>query len=163
MASRRSSLHLSKDKDPSSESSSTKKTPGAQPSPTARPTSTTKASTTPVPVPCLPKITTQFNSQSAKSQPAQPVAGVGIHVPNSSNPHDTTRVNLETSAMPGSAAEAPRLDKTSSSYQTSNGLLSKNAPFEPQGFPDVPGRGSMEFVERLMENLRKVSQRNDAS
>ncbi|KAK1239464.1 hypothetical protein MKX07_008952 [Trichoderma sp. CBMAI-0711] len=30
---------------------------------------------------------------------------------------------------------------------------------EPEGFPDVPGCESMEFVERMMENLRKASQR----
>lgn len=33
---------------------------------------------------------------------------------------------------------------------------------EPEGFPDVPGSGSMEFVERMMQNLRKVSQHGDA-
>jgi hypothetical protein len=32
---------------------------------------------------------------------------------------------------------------------------------EPQGFPDVPGSGSMEFVERLMGNLRRVSQQGE--
>lgn len=34
---------------------------------------------------------------------------------------------------------------------------------QPEGFPDVPGCESMEFVERMMENLRRASQRRSAS
>ncbi|EHK16031.1 uncharacterized protein TRIVIDRAFT_163714 [Trichoderma virens Gv29-8] len=34
---------------------------------------------------------------------------------------------------------------------------------QPEGFPDVPGCESMEFVERMMENLRKASQRRPSN
>ncbi|UKZ89866.1 uncharacterized protein TrAFT101_004904 [Trichoderma asperellum] len=34
---------------------------------------------------------------------------------------------------------------------------------QPEGFPDVPGCESMEFVERMMENLRRASQRRSTS
>jgi flagellum-specific peptidoglycan hydrolase FlgJ len=34
---------------------------------------------------------------------------------------------------------------------------------EPQEFPDVPGCESMEFVERMMQNLRRASQRTDSA
>ncbi|KAL7943854.1 hypothetical protein V8C42DRAFT_328644 [Trichoderma barbatum] len=34
---------------------------------------------------------------------------------------------------------------------------------QPEGFPDVPGCESMEFVERMMENLRKASRRRPST
>lgn len=48
--------------------------------------------------------------------------------------------------------------KPSTTIQPLAGVL---AHYQPQEFPDVPGSESMEFVEKLMENLRKVSQRSD--
>ncbi|KAF4977574.1 hypothetical protein FZEAL_5945 [Fusarium zealandicum] len=51
---------------------------------------------------------------------------------------------------------------TEPAKQPPMGAAYNNATYEPQGFPDVPGCESMEFVERLMKNLRKVSQRGDA-
>ncbi|KAL6816769.1 hypothetical protein V8C40DRAFT_253674 [Trichoderma camerunense] len=53
--------------------------------------------------------------------------------------------------------------------QTGDGQAPQSSPtktamhHQPEGFPDVPGCESMEFVERMMENLRKASQRRPSN
>jgi hypothetical protein len=42
-------------------------------------------------------------------------------------------------------------------------ILAKNAPSGTQEFPDVPGRESMKFMERLLVNIRTIAHRDETA
>lgn len=127
---------------------------------------------TPVPIPQLPGISPRAPQQhpgvpqqaildrsprgstrtTAGPSTRQPVRSV--HISSSTSP-TSTPTRKQVPAHPVQPAERTLPDLVTKESNT----LSKTGPYEPQGFPDVPGCESMEFVERLMSNLRKVSQR----
>ncbi|PTB63798.1 hypothetical protein BBK36DRAFT_1126137 [Trichoderma citrinoviride] len=79
------------------------------------------------------------------------VNGTGNHTPQQSG----LDRGMSTTSVPVSTTIHPvKDDQPSPSYSTQ-----PLYHHEPEGFPDVPGCESMEFVERMMENLRKASQR----
>ncbi|CAM1510462.1 Fc.00g007970.m01.CDS01 [Cosmosporella sp. VM-42] len=119
----------------------------------AKPGSLPKISTTPVPIPKLPGMAQKhLAAQSITPQPRQALSSTqmpGIKAePLGLSPPSQMQ-----------AAQAQQAVSTATS-QPSTGLP---AGYGPQEFADVPGGESMEFVERLMNNLRKVSQRDDAA
>ncbi|KAF7547927.1 hypothetical protein G7Z17_g7384 [Cylindrodendrum hubeiense] len=106
------------------------------------PGDTIKVSTTPIPVPQLPGMMSQSGS----------VTQASAQTPAVSNSEQGKATDNKTGQLAGTPSEA--------SNQPSAEPNSAGALIEPQDFPDVPGCESMEFVERLMQNLRKVSQQN---
>lgn len=127
---------------------------------------------TPVPIPQLPGISPMASQQqpgvpqqaildqsprgstrtTARASTRQPAGSVQI---SSSTSPTYTPTRKQVPAHPVQPAERPLPEPVTKGSNT----LSKTGPYEPEGFPDVPGCESMEFVERLMSNLRKVSQR----
>ncbi|KAI5458125.1 hypothetical protein BGZ63DRAFT_427404 [Mariannaea sp. PMI_226] len=109
-----------------------------------------KISITPVPIPQLPGM-------------APPSLSEGGSLPMNEQTGSKAESDRETEATSHasptgqlhSAPSAPNTQLTSAN--------SSNIKSEPQSFADVPGGGSMDFVERLMQNLRKVSQRERTS
>ncbi|KAH6977008.1 hypothetical protein BKA56DRAFT_522227 [Ilyonectria sp. MPI-CAGE-AT-0026] len=110
-----------------------------------------------------------------KSSPTISIPGDTIKV--STTPIPTSRVSSTTSqsgaatpttSLPVSSSEQDKVLDTITAQPAQSPLEAKNQPLsqpnagnaaiEPQDFPDVPGCESMEFVERLMQNLRRVSQ-----
>ncbi|KAJ3533691.1 hypothetical protein NM208_g7872 [Fusarium decemcellulare] len=180
-ASRRSSLQHSENKGLPAESKPTAGSPPpTQRSPgqvaTSRATPGARISQTPVPIPQVPGIPPPATgaqhhvptqkpatlSESLASQQKGPTFETSrsqTSVPPQSNlgPDHQRHEPPMRQAQPGQHA-SPVPAKQPSTVPASN-----NPPYEPQGFPDVPGCESMEFVERLMQNLRKVSQRGDAA
>lgn len=127
---------------------------------------------TPVPIPRLPGIPPVASQQHAgvhqqaiSNQSSRAVttttAGAATcqsagpaHIPSSTSPA-SSQAHKQVPTHPAQAAE----DTLPAPVQKESNIPPKTGSFEPQGFPDVPGCESMEFVERLMSNLRKVSQR----
>ncbi|KAH7133337.1 hypothetical protein B0J13DRAFT_481032 [Dactylonectria estremocensis] len=110
------------------------------------PGDTIKVSTTPIPIPQLPGM---MNSSG-------PMTQVSARLPATSLPASSQGQGKVSENHTGQPAQTTHQTKDQPLAEAS----STDAPFAPQGFPDVPGCESMEFVERLMQNLRKVSQQN---
>ncbi|KAH6885771.1 hypothetical protein B0T10DRAFT_491569 [Thelonectria olida] len=105
-----------------------------------------KISTTPVPVPQLPGI-----AQSPTSAQSSPVTtGQTASVPGSGR-----RTRSMSQVSPTGQQQSP----PSAPPPQQAGVSSDNTNAETPSFADVPGGGSMEFVEKLMRNLRRVSRR----
>ncbi|UNI24603.1 hypothetical protein JDV02_010337 [Purpureocillium takamizusanense] len=122
--------------------------PAAQTSLSPTPMSGVKAttplrmSTTPVPIPRLPGI-----SQAATASPVP-----SPQVENASVPE-----------IGASSLDAPPQQALTSAISAPLDTQTSRVDEQKcQEFADVPGRGSMEFVERMMENLKKASQRDGA-
>lgn len=123
---------------------------------------------TPVPIPQLPgfpSVASQQHQQATLHQPPRtpirttPGASTRqparpAHTPSSTSP-TSAQAHKQVPAHPMQAAQRTLPEPA----QKESNVPPKTGPYEPQGFPDVPGCESMEFVERLMSNLRKVSQR----
>ncbi|ETS02192.1 hypothetical protein M419DRAFT_79465 [Trichoderma reesei RUT C-30] len=92
------------------------------------------------------------------ARPADTLRQATISV-NEAASHTTQNAHLDkhtsTASMPTFTPLQQVKDDQSSPPRSSQPLFRH----EPEGFPDVPGCESMEFVERMMENLRKASQR----
>jgi hypothetical protein len=127
---------------------------------------------TPVPIPQLPGIPPMASQQQpgvhqqvildqSSRGPTRTTAGAStrqpagsVHISSSTSP-TSAPTHKQVPAHPVRPAERTLPEPV----QKESNVLSKTGTYEPQGFPDVPGCESMEFVERLMSNLRKVSQR----
>ncbi|KAL6877848.1 hypothetical protein HDV57DRAFT_500688 [Trichoderma longibrachiatum] len=169
-------------------SASSSQEAGNSTGPTAKPAhQAPRISTTPVPLPkfamayqgnaVVPPSSPARMATPNLSQPAQsaPLAQQGQGAVAPQGPADAVReaatsvrgtashttqntdLNKETStaSMPASTTIQQVKDDQASPPRSSQPLFRH----EPEGFPDVPGCESMEFVERMMENLRKASQR----
>ncbi|RSM05768.1 hypothetical protein CEP52_006065 [Fusarium oligoseptatum] len=151
--------------------SSTQSSPPAGPTQKS-PKGSVTTKQTPVPIPQLPGIP-PVASQQHPGVPRQAILDQSPRGPRKTPTGASTRqsarlAHTPTSTSPTSAqahkqapahpVQAAQRTLTESAQKESN-VPSKTGPYEPQGFPDVPGCESMEFVERLMSNLRKVSQR----
>ncbi|KAJ4857686.1 jmjC domain, hydroxylase domain-containing protein [Trichoderma breve] len=112
---------------------------------------------------------------SAKHSPLQPGSPQGAY-PSTKAAVASSPSPPQESTSPGSstpkAVQPPQristtpvpLPKFSMSFQGTSSSPTKTAMHhQPEGFPDVPGCESMEFVERMMENLRKASQRRPSN
>ncbi|KAL6864450.1 hypothetical protein J3F83DRAFT_761814 [Trichoderma novae-zelandiae] len=118
-----------------------------------------RISTTPVPLPKF-AIPYQGNAAVSSSSPAR------VATPNMTQPTRSASLGPQgqdgrasTASMPASTTmQQVKDDQPIPSYHT-------QPPFQhqPEGFPDVPGCESMELVERMMENLRRASQRQRTS
>lgn len=126
---------------------------------------------TPVPIPQLPGIPPMASQQ----QPGVHQQAI-LDQPSRGSPRTTTRASTRqpTGSVHISSSTNPTSGPTHKQVPAhpvqpartlpvpvpkGSNALSKTGTYEPQEFPDVPGCESMEFVERLMSNLRKVSQR----
>ncbi|RFU77089.1 hypothetical protein TARUN_5134 [Trichoderma arundinaceum] len=88
-----------------------------------------------------------------------------VATPSNTNPSSTNSNVISNMHMP-TALVAPT---STTNQQTGADQSPQSCPtqlmadHQPEGFPDVPGCESMELVERMMENLRRASQRRDES
>lgn len=133
MASPQASKHRSPGDPQASQEPQTKSSPTI-----SIPGDTIKVSTTPIP-------TLQVSSTTSQSGAATPATSLPVY-----------------SSEQGKVLDTITAQPAQSHLEAKNQPLSQptagNAAIEPQDFPDVPGCESMEFVERLMQNLRRVSQ-----
>ncbi|KAH0496267.1 hypothetical protein TgHK011_003638 [Trichoderma gracile] len=169
-------------------STSSSQEPGNPTGPTAKPTQQApRISTTPVPLPkfampyqgtaVVPPSSPARVATPSLSQPTQSAhltqqgqGAVEPQVPADALQKATTSTNgtanhstqdsgsnkeTYTAPMPPSTTLQQMKDDQSNPSRSTQPLYQH----EPEGFPDVPGCESMEFVERMMENLRKASQR----
>ena len=111
------------------------------PIPGAKASTPLRLSTTPVPVPRMPGM-----SPAAAASPSLTPRVDGASVP-------STGVYCPC---------APPQNPTASSPAAQDEQAARVDERKHQEFADVPGRGSMDFVERMMENLKKASQRDGA-
>lgn len=149
---------------------SAKKLQGAQRSPSSEHTVNrqpfgAKVSNTPVPIPRLPGLAQQPASGPQQNAP--------LHSPAVLEGHST---ECPPSQIGGTVqtSEAARRQTSSASHgaghSTANqerashaATLAKNTPSGTQEFPDVPGRESMKFMERLLVNIRTIAHRDDTA
>lgn len=129
------------------------------PVPLPRSSAPTQGDTAASSTPCLARAEPSKSSE-AKEQPTDTPPKVTASInetPNSTN-HNV---------IPGMETSSALATPTPSTNQQAGADRPQAAPHrsktmthhQPEGFPDVPGCESMEFVERMMVNLRKASQR----
>jgi hypothetical protein len=144
-----------------------------------------KVSTTPVPLPKLPGMTpyqAASRAQAASPDLAQPnnapadVPKAGllqkdqpIHPPAHSDWGTDRHAPAPMEQTAGQMASEPSLPPNTADHDVPNDAVSQLDRLEPtwsnghQESPNVPGHESMEFVERMMQNLRRASQYSESA
>ncbi|KAL7926478.1 hypothetical protein ACQKWADRAFT_280422 [Trichoderma austrokoningii] len=144
----------------------------------AAPQQPQRISVTPVPLPKFSMLPQE--SRAATAKPESPQAkgpnGSKDDVPGAPTPKQAAVPSIETpfntnNVIPDMKQSAALLTP----FSTINQQTMADRPpqprtarttmhhHQPEGFPDVPGCESMEFVDRMMENLRRASQRRSTS
>ncbi|KAF4966643.1 hypothetical protein FSARC_5692 [Fusarium sarcochroum] len=145
----------------------------------------TKISKTPVPIPRLPgfpQVPAPREQQSAPSQTrqSQSTGRLSSQTGGLASTPGGTQLQAVAAAQDGkpqhlgpiTANSNPGYEPQTAPAQQASMIANKHhptapavkiTPHEPQGFPDVPGSGSMEFMERLLANLRTIAQRDDTA
>ncbi|KAG5661084.1 hypothetical protein KAF25_002727 [Fusarium avenaceum] len=124
-----------------------------------------KVSNTPVPIPRLPGLV-----QKSASRPQQ---NAQLHSPAVLQGHST---EFPPSQIGGPVLTPEAVRRQASSASQGNGnptanqecashtvTLAKNAPSGTQEFSDVPGKESMEFMDRLLTNIRTIAHRDETA
>lgn len=114
----------------------------------------TKISTTPVPVPKFPGMPARPSAESQSDSAATLIAL-------SRNGESSTQDNGAMKWKIISPGAHKTLSPTECSAQNVPAPAAQQT--EPQEFPDVPGSESMEFMEKMMANLRRVVQREEGA
>ncbi|KAK7423899.1 hypothetical protein QQX98_000770 [Neonectria punicea] len=110
-------------------------------------------SITPVPIPQVAGMTPKPGATRPVAIPVQQTPAA-VQKPAATTPAGSELSEVSTTTQPVQQ-QGPEARS-----QQPTGPTSEKARSQPEDFPDVPGSESMEFVERLMQNLRNASQRN---
>ncbi|KAF4988896.1 hypothetical protein FGRMN_9477 [Fusarium graminum] len=154
--------------DPPVAPKSEKSLQGAQRSPTGespanRQPPGAKVSNTPVPIPRVPGLVPQPAARPQYHTPPQFTAvPQGLPAESSSRVGGTVPIPKAGRRQTASASQGSKLTITNQKYTPHTSTTEKNAPFNKvQDFPDVPGKESMKFMERLLSNIRTIAHNDE--
>ncbi|KAF5672448.1 dna damage-responsive transcriptional repressor rph1 [Fusarium heterosporum] len=136
---------------PTGESPANRQPPGA------------RVSNTPVPIPRVPGLVPQPVARPQHHTPPQFTAvPQGLPAESSLRVGGSVPTSKAARRQTVSASQGSKLTITNQECTPHTTSPEKNAPFNKvQDFPDVPGKESMKFMERLLSNIRTIAHNNE--
>lgn len=123
-----------------------------------------KVSNTPVPIPRLPGLVQKSASRPQQNAPLHSPAVLQGHStefpPQIGGPVLTPEAARRQASSASQGNGHPTANQECASHTA---ILAKNAPSGTQEFSDVPGKESMEFMDRLLTNIRTIAHRDETA